>query len=131
MPPSDELDRITSQADREDDPGEDLEAMIERADHAFAAESFGTTAEEQARGSSLDRRLWQEQAEASPLEVELAIEEVDGPDEEGQMIGEAVLEREPYVSPEDAAMTVRDAAPGAVDHANDEYVELYDETHGA
>lgn len=131
MPPSDELDRIASEADREDDPGEDLEAMIERADHAFAAESFGTTAEEQTRGDSLDRRLSQERADAPPIDVELAIEDVDTSDMEGQMIGEAMLEREPHVSPEEAAMTVRDAAPGAVDHANDEYVELYDETHGA
>lgn len=131
MPPSDELDRIAAEADQEDDPGEDLEAMIERADHAFAAESFGTTADEQTRGDSLDRRLSQEQADAPPLDVELAIEDLDTPDAEGQMIGEAVLEREPHVSPEEAAMTVRNTAPGGVDHANDEYVELYDETHEA
>ena len=31
--------------DPEEDPGEELEAMIEHADRPFAAESFGTTAE--------------------------------------------------------------------------------------
>ena len=39
------------------------------------------------------------------------------------MVGEAVIERDPLVAPEDAAMTIRERAPGAVDH-EDDYVEL-------
>ncbi|MGH2673498.1 MAG: hypothetical protein ACRDHC_11020 [Actinomycetota bacterium] len=35
------------------------------------------------------------------------------------MVGEAIGERNPFVSPEEAAMSVRDEAPGAVDHPDD------------
>ena len=47
-----------------------------------------------------------------------------------ELVADATIEREPYVAPEEAAMTVRDESPGAVDHEGDEYVELYDETLG-
>jgi hypothetical protein len=32
------------------------------------------------------------------------------------MVGEAVGERNPFVAPEESAMSVREEAPGAVDH---------------
>src|SRR2546426_5815123 len=38
---------VDGSEDLEEDPGEELEAMIEQADRPFASESFGTTAEEQ------------------------------------------------------------------------------------
>lgn len=119
-----------SEVDPEDDAGEGLEAMIEQADHAFGAESFGTTVEEERRGESLDQRLSEEQPDRPSRDIELAIEDADAPDDEPQLVADAVTEREPYVAPEEDAMTVRDSAPGAVDHEGDEYVELYDETLG-
>lgn len=114
-------ERLDPDLDPEDDPGEDLEAMIELADHAFAAESFGITAEEQLRGGSLDRRLAEERPDR-PANVEIAIEDFDAPDDEPQMVGEAVFNHDPLVAPEEAALTIRDRAPGAVDH-EDDYVD--------
>lgn len=128
MRPSGESESEASAVDPTDDAGEGLEAMIEHADRAFAAESFGTTAQEQLRGESLDERLSEERPDHPVVDVELAIEDVDAPDDEPQMVGEVVIEHDPLVAPEEAAMTIRDRAPGAVDHAGDEYVELYDET---
>ncbi len=116
--------------DPEDDAGEDLEAMIEQADHAFGAESFGTTAEEELRGESLDQRLSEERADPPKNDTELAIEDSDTVDDEAQLVAEATTQREAYVAPEDAAVSVRDTAPGGVDHEGDEYVELFDETLG-
>jgi hypothetical protein len=104
--------------------------MIEHADHAFGSESFGTTAEEQEEGESLDQRLAEERPAAQQtVDVELAIEDADGPDDEPEMLGDASVGHDPFVAPEEAAMTVRDEAPGGVDHSGDEYVELYDESH--
>jgi hypothetical protein len=114
--------------DPDEDPGEGLEAMIEQADHPFATESFGTTAEEQEEGESLDQRLAEERPEKSPLDVQLAIEDYDAPDEEKQLVGQASLEHDPFVAPEEAAMTVRDRAPGAVDHPEDPEIESDDES---
>ena len=129
MTTADELDP-NAEVDPEDDAGEGFEAMIEQADHAFAAESFGTTVEEERRGESLDQRLSEEQPDRPPRDIELAIEDEDAPDDEPELVANATIEREPYLAPEEAAMTVRDDAPGAVDHEGDEYVELYDETLG-
>jgi hypothetical protein len=129
MTTADHLDP-NAEVDPEDDAGEGLEARIEQADHAFGAESFGTTVEEELRGESLDQRLSEEQPDRPTRDLELAIEDADAPDDEDQLVAEARTEREPYVSPEEAAMTVRDSAPGGVDHEGDEYVELYDETLG-
>jgi hypothetical protein len=117
-----------AEIDPEDDAGEGLEAMIEQADHAFGAEAFGTTVQEELRGESLGQRLSEEQPERPANDTELAIEDVDAPDDEAQLVADATTEREAYVAPEEAAMTVRDTAPGGVDHDGDEYVELYDET---
>jgi hypothetical protein len=105
--------------DPDADPGEDLEAMIEQADRPFATESFGTTAEEQEEGESLDQRLAEEQPSRSPLDLELALEDLDAPDEEKQLVGLGSFEHDPFVAPEEAAMTVRDTAPGATDHDED------------
>jgi hypothetical protein len=116
-------ERLDPDLDPEDDPGEDLEVMIELADHAFGSESFGVTAEEQIRGESLDQRLEEERPDGQPRDLEIAIEDFDAPDIESQMVGEAVIDRDPLVSPEEAALSIRDRAPGAVDH-EDDYVEL-------
>jgi hypothetical protein len=114
--------------DAADDTGDELEAMIERADRPFASESFGTTATEELGGESLDDKLAEERPDKLPVEDDLAIEEADVPDDEPELIGEASVEHDPFAAPEEAAMTVRDTAPGGTDHAGDEYVELYDES---
>lgn len=118
----DDPERLDPDQDPGDDPGEDLEAMIELADHAFGAESFGVTAEEQVQGESLERRLAEERPDGRPNDVEIAIEDFDAPDDEPQMVGEAAIEHDPLVAPEEAALSIRDRAPGAVDH-EDDYVE--------
>ena len=109
--------------DLDEDSGEELEAMIAQADRPFATESFGTTAEEQAEGQPLGQKLGEEQAARRPLDVELAIEEFDAPDDEKQLVGRASLEHERFTAPEEAAMTVRDSVPGAVDHPDSDGVE--------
>ena len=101
--------------DPEEDPGEELEALIEHADRPFAAESFGTTAAEEEEGESLDQRLSEELPDCRISDVQLAIEDDAAEDDEGELIGEASLEHDPFVSPEEAAMTIRKRAPGGVD----------------
>jgi len=115
--------------DLDEDPGEDLEAMIEQADRPFASESFGTTAEEQEEGEPLDQKLAEERPSKPPFDSTLAIEDVDAPDDEPEMVGQATIEHDPFVAPEEAAMTVSEGAPGAVDHpdAHDD-VERDDES---
>jgi hypothetical protein len=118
---------IDGSEDPDEDPGEELEAMIEQADRPFASESFGTTAEEQEEGESLDQRLREERPDRPPLDLQLAIEDFDATDEEKEMVGQASLEHDRFVAPEEAAMTVRHVAPGAVDHPDDDDVEGYDD----
>lgn len=126
QPPTVDVD---GSEDLEEDPGEELEAMIEQADRPFASESFGTTAEEQEEGESLDQKLREERPERLPLDLQLAIEDFDVPDNEKEMVGQASLEHDHFVAPEEAAMTVRDGVPGAVDHPDDHGdVEPYDES---
>lgn len=103
--------------DPEEDPGEELEALIEHADRPFAAESFGTTAEEEEE--PLDQRLAEERVDKPGDDLQLAIEDVNAPDEEAEMVGEATVEHDPFLAPEEAAMTVRETAPGAVDHPDE------------
>src|SRR3979411_1670023 len=105
--------------DPEEDPGDELEAMIEHADRPFAAESFGTTAEEEEEGESLDERLAEERPDRPTSDVPLAIEDEAAPDDEAELVGEASFEHDPFVSPEEAAMTIRERAPGAVDHPDE------------
>jgi hypothetical protein len=121
---------VDGSEDPEEDPGEELEATIEQADRPFASESFGTTAEEQKEGEPLDERLTEERSDRPPLDLQLAIEDFDAPDDEKDMAGQASLEHDPFVAPEEAAMTVRDGAPGAVDHPDDHDVERDDESSG-
>jgi hypothetical protein len=103
----------------DDGTGEALEETIEHADRAPGAESFGTTADEQERGEPLDARLAEEGSDRPILDTELGLIDEDGPDDESELVGEAVGERDPFVAPEESAMSVRDEAPGAVDHPDD------------
>ena len=79
--------------DPDEDPGEDLEAMIEQADRPFASESFGTTAEEQEEGESLDQRLAEERPSRERLDGDLDIEDFDAPDDEKQLVGRTSFEQ--------------------------------------
>jgi hypothetical protein len=109
----------------DDGSGQALEEMIEHADHALGAESFGTTADEQERGEPIDSRLAEERPSRPILDDELGIIDEDVPDDESEMVAEAVEERDPFVAPEEVAMSVREEAPGAVDHPDD-YIEESD-----
>jgi hypothetical protein len=96
------------------------EELIEHAEGPMA--TFGTTAEEQRRGQSLDSRLADEGA-GSPTETDdLEVFSDDTADEESELVGEAAAEQDPFLAPEDGAMSVRGDAPGAVDHPDD-YVD--------
>lgn len=100
----------------DEDPAEEFEATVEYADHPFASESFGTTAEEQEEGESLDQRLAEERPERRTEDLRLAIEDDGVPDGEAELVAEATVERDLFIPPEEAALTVRKRAPGAVDH---------------
>ena len=102
-----------------DGSGEGLEEMIEHADRASGAESFGTTADEQERGEPFASRLAEERMDRPILDTALGLIDQDVPDDESEMVGEAIGERNPFVAPEESAMSVRDEAPGAVDHPDD------------
>ena len=98
------------------DDGSELEAEIMRADHAFAAESRGTTPEESLEGPSLDEALARERPEGRTTDEALAIPDDGDPDVEDELVGEGSVESDAYASPEEAALSIRDAAPGATDH---------------
>lgn len=83
------------------------------ADSPTAVQAFGTTAEEQRRGESLDRRLAEEEPDTG----------------ERPRHGHDVADEETDVDAEDAAMRVvegPDLLPGAVDDPVDHYVEEAD-----
>ena len=92
----------------EDDPGEELEAMIEHADRPFGSESFGTTAAEGSRGESLEQRLAQERQGGESVDTALVIEDSDEPDVESEMVGSATVEHDPFLAPEEAAVHIVD-----------------------
>jgi hypothetical protein len=98
--------------DPEADPGEELEAVMERADRPLGTESFGTTAEEQVRGETLDQRLSEERREGqrdqAPVEDAVVIEDADEPDEEAELVGDASMEHDPFTAPEEAAVHVQE-----------------------
>jgi hypothetical protein len=92
--------------------GEELEASIMRADHAFGAESPGTTASEAAAGESLDEALAQERAETEELDEVVSLLDDGVSDVEGE-----------FAAPEEAALSVRESVPGATDHDDQHGVE--------
>jgi hypothetical protein len=94
--------------DPERDPGEELEAVIEQADRPLGSESFGITADEEARGETLDQRLAQESRGHDPDDVALVIEDSGEPDDESELIADASLEHDPFLAPEEAAVHVVD-----------------------
>ena len=87
-----------------------------RADHPFGAESVGTTAEEALEGESLDQRLAEERPDRPQIDETLAVVDEGLSDDEDELVGDAVIERDEFAAPEEAALTVRDGVPGGTDH---------------
>ena len=107
---------MEDQEPRDADESDELEAAIMQTDHAFGSESFGTTAEEAREGESLDQRLAEERPERPSIDEALSVVDEGLSDDEDELVGDAVTARDEFASPEEAAMSVRDRAPGATDH---------------
>ena len=109
--------------------GDELEAEILRADHAFGAELPGTTASEALAGEGLDRALAEERPERAATDEVLSVLDEGIPDVEVNLASDAVLERDEFAAPEEAALAVRDTVPGATDHDDQHGVKQdeYDE----
>ncbi len=90
---------------RDANEDDELEAEIMRADHAFATESVGTTAEEALEGETLDQRLAEERPERPETDEVLSVVDEGLSDDEEELVGEAVIERDEFASPEEAALT--------------------------
>jgi hypothetical protein len=106
---------MEDQEPRDADDGDELEADIMQADHAFGAESVGTTVEEELAGESLDQRLAEERPDRPSVDEVLEVIDEGTSDDEAELVGDAVVERDEFASPEEAALTVRDSVPGATD----------------
>ena len=98
------------------DDGTELEAGIMRADHPFAADLPGTTAEEASAGQGLNAALARERPEGRTTDEALAVLDDGDPDVEDELVAEGSIESDEYASPEEAALSIRDNAPGATDH---------------
>ncbi len=103
--------------------GDELEASIMQADHAFGAELPGTTAAEAAAGESLDEALAQERAEPEANDEVVSLVDDGVSDVEDELAADAVLEPDEFAAPEEAALSVRDGVPGATDHDDQHGVE--------
>jgi hypothetical protein len=107
---------MNDQEPRDADESDELEAAIMQTDHAFGAESVGTTVEEELAGESLDQRLAEERPERPSIDETLSVVDEGPADDEKDLVADAVIERDEFASPEEAALSVRDSAPGATDH---------------
>lgn len=100
----------------DEDGDEELEAEIMRADRPFGADRRGTTAEEERAGETLEQELAEERPGRPATEEAVAPEDDGAIDAEGQLVSDGSVEEDEFASPEEAALTVRDEAPGATDH---------------
>ena len=100
----------------DEDDGTELEAEIMRADHPFAADLQGTTAEEALAGEGLDAALARERPEGRTTDEALSVLDDGDPDVEGELVAEGSIESDEYAAPEEAALSIRQTAPGATDH---------------
>jgi hypothetical protein len=107
---------MEDQEPRDADEGDELEAEIMQADHAFGAESVGTTVEEELAGETLDQHLAEERPDRPGVDAALSVVDEGPTDDEEELVGDAVIERDEFVSPEEAALSVRDSVPGATNH---------------
>ena len=106
-----------------DDPwdendGEELEAEIMRAERPFGTDRRGMTAEEELEGLGLDEALARERPEGRITEEIVALEDDGALDGEGELVADGGLESDDFPSPEEAALSIRERAPGALDHAD-------------
>jgi hypothetical protein len=101
---------------RDADDSDEQEAEILQADHPFGTGLYGTTPEEALAGEGLDRALAEERPQEPAIDETLEVVDDGAEDDEEELIGDAVVERDEFASPEEAALTVRDDAPGATDH---------------
>ncbi|HEY7107507.1 MAG TPA: hypothetical protein VH986_13955 [Acidimicrobiia bacterium] len=120
-----DLEGPLPEKERTGDPQEGASPPADRP----ASEDFGTTAAEQERGESISRRVEREVPDPTAEDgraragggtfddpVELLDEaSVEGFDEEDELIGEAEDPGAEGLGAEDAAVHVRDDAPGGVD----------------
>jgi hypothetical protein len=100
----------------DEEDGEELEAEIMRADHAFGAELPETTRHEALSGSGLDEALAREAPDRGAIDEAVAVVDDGDPDTEDELVAEGSVVMDDYTSPEEAALSVRDDAPGATDH---------------
>jgi hypothetical protein len=126
-----EIEGTDPRAEGDDEhESQELEAEIMRADRPFASGRFGETAREAREGEGLDRALAQEVPEPDRVEEDVEIRDEAAADTEDQLIGEAVVEADPFTPPEEAAMEIEDEAPGGVDRPDkgfDDDLEAVDE----
>jgi hypothetical protein len=113
-----------SPTDVDADAGEAMEDMISGMD-GYAGADQDTTEAEQREGDTIDERNRREQPQRvrPDTSVDLVEEDPDGDgvDREKDLVGDTDTSDGP-VAPEQAAMHVRDDAPGVVDHPDD-YVQ--------
>jgi hypothetical protein len=104
---------------RDSNGSDALEAEIMQADHAFGMGLWGTTAKEELAGEGLDRALAQERPDVPRTDEALeVVDEEERVDREAELIGDAVLTRDEFAPPEEAAVTVDDEVPGGTDHSD-------------
>ena len=105
------------------DPLEELEIAIEDLERPLGSDER-TTAAEGLEGETLDERLSREVPDQGigrrPTDLS-TISEEDAPDDEPELVGDAV-DAGSRPSPEEAAMRIRTDGPGLTDHGDD-YVE--------
>jgi len=109
-----------SPTDADSDAGESLEDMISGMDGYEGADE-DTTLAEQREGDTIDERNRREQPQRVRPDTSVDLvddEDLDGVDREKDLVADTDSSGGP-VAPEQAAMHVRDDAPGVVDHPDD------------
>jgi hypothetical protein len=100
----------------DENDGEELEAEMMRTDRPFGADRRGTTAEEAETDLSIDDALARERPEGRTVDEVVGLEDEGSLDVEGELVADGSLEKDDFASPEESALSIREAAPGATDH---------------
>lgn len=110
-----------SPTDVDDDPGEALEDYISELDGPLGVDD-AVTPEEQLDGDTIDRYNRREDRDRHRPDTSVDLtdgDEDDGVDDEPELVAEAGPPGEGPEAPEQAAVHIRDDAPGVVDHPDD------------
>jgi hypothetical protein len=110
-----------SPTDVDDDAGEALEDYISELDAPLGADD-AVTDEEQLEGDTIDRFNRREDRSGRRPDTSVDLtdgEEDDGADDEPDLVAEAGPPGEGPEAPEQAAVHIREDAPGVVDHPDD------------